>query len=335
MNLQCNNINVSFDGKKILKNINFEIRKGQLVSLLGPSGCGKSTLLKTIAGLITPDDGEILIAGRLVNELPPNKRGTVIVFQDLRLFPNMNVEDNVAFPMKMQGVGKEVRIKKAAELLEMVQLPGFGKRNISQMSGGQLQRVALARALAANPQILLLDEPFSSLDESLRQEMRNLVLSLHRELGITTILVTHDPKEALMISDRIAVMQSGRIAQYDDTRTLYNTPVNRAIADYFGDANYLDGKVTNGVFKSKAVSFSTERQDGLYAAMFRPTAIKLSSDRGEYEIKRIDYMGEHSHITLQACEVKLLLSVVTNDALKIGDRVGVEFDVAKAILMER
>lgn len=334
MNLQCENIHVSYDHQEILHAVNLEIGAPQLVSLLGPSGCGKSTLLKTIAGLIPPDQGQIFINDAPVNHVPPHKRGTVIVFQDLRLFPHMSAEENIAFPLKMQGVSKNQRLKKAADLLEMVQLNGFGKRKISQMSGGQLQRAALARALAANPHVLLLDEPFSSLDENLRQDMRNLVLDIHKELRLTTILVTHDPREALMISDKIAVMLEGRIVQYDDTRTLYNSPVSREVADYFGIANYLDGQVRNGIFESKAACFPVKIKDGSYQAMFRPTAIKLNSDQGEYEIIRIDYMGEHCTITLQHCDIRLMLSVLTNDSLRAGGKVAVEFDTSKAILLK-
>jgi putative spermidine/putrescine transport system ATP-binding protein len=333
LNLICKNINFSYDHKKILRAIDLEIQAGQLVSLLGPSGCGKSTLLKTIAGLLTPAKGEILINDELVNMLPPNKRGTVIVFQDLRLFPNINVEENIAFPLKMQRVNKEARLKRATELLELVRLSGLGRRKINQLSGGQLQRVALARALAANPQILLLDEPFSSLDDNLRQEMRNLVLDLQKRLGITTILVTHDPQEALMVSDMIAVMMDGEIVQYDTTRALYNFPINKAVADYFGNANYLDGRVVNGVFKNKIISFPTDKEDGKYKAMFRPTAVKLSSKQGEYRITKIDYLGEHSNLTLESPGIKLLLSVVTNDNWQVGSNVGIEFDTSKAVVL--
>ena len=334
MDLQCRNIHVSLEQKKILTDINLEIKSGQLISLLGPSGCGKSTLLKTIAGLLTPDEGEILIDGKLINQLPAHKRGTVIVFQDLRLFPNMNVEENIAFPLKMRGVSKVRSLKKAAELLSMVQLEGLGQRQITQMSGGQLQRVALARALATSPQILLLDEPFSSLDENLRQDMRSLLLALHKKLGITTLMVTHDPKEALMISDKIAIMLNGRIVQYDDSRSLYNCPANQAVADYFGPANYIEGEVRSGVFQSNAVCFQTTKKDGKYKAMFRPTAVKLSTGSGNYQIVRIDYMGEHSNITLQGNGLQILLTVISDDELKIGDKAAVEFDTTKAILLE-
>lgn len=332
MNLRCENITVSYEQKEILHSVSLEIKERQLVSLLGPSGCGKSTLLKTIAGLIVPDHGDIIIGGKSVVKLPSYKRGAVIVFQDLRLFPNLNLEENVAFPLKMQGMDKKARLLIANQLLEKVQLNGLAQRKINQISGGQMQRAALARALASNPKILLLDEPFSSLDENLRQDMRSLLVHLQKELGMTTVLVTHDPKEALMISDKIAVMFSGEIVQYDTTRSLYSSPANKGVADYFGDANYIEGRVLNGVFESAIVSFAVSKTEGAYKAMFRPTAVRLSSDQGEYEVIEINYMGEHCKITLQYNDIKLLLSVVTNDSLQLGSRVSIVFDTSKAIL---
>ncbi|MBP1762595.1 MAG: transporter, partial [Firmicutes bacterium] len=215
LQLQMQNISVSINHKLILDELNLDVREGELISLLGPSGCGKSTMLKTIAGLLTPQAGDIIMDDMIANEWPANNREAVIVFQDLRLFPNMSVLDNVAFPLKIRGVDKETRRLQAAKMLESVKLSGLEKRKINEISGGQQQRVALARALAANPKLLLLDEPFASLDDNLRQDMQQLVLDLHREYGITTILVTHDQQEALMMSNRIALMMDGRIVQFD------------------------------------------------------------------------------------------------------------------------
>ncbi|AHF05779.1 ABC transporter ATP-binding protein [Desulfitobacterium metallireducens] len=334
MKLECKKLCVSFNQIEILRSVHFSVEDGELVSLLGPSGCGKSTLLKTIAGLILPDKGDISIDGKSINQLPPYQRRTVIVFQDLRLFPNMNVEENIAFPLKIHGVNTETRLKEARRLLEKVQLGDLGKRKITQMSGGQLQRVALARALASNPKVLLLDEPFSSLDETLRQDMRNLIVQLHRELGIATVLVTHNPKEALMISDRISVMFDGGIVQDDTTRVLYQAPVNQAVADYFGEASYIEGRVVNGVFESRAICFPVSRPNGEYKAMFRPSAIRLISEPGDYEITEIEFLGEHCNITLQYMGVRLLLSVSTNEELQIGRKVSVEFDTARVVLFK-
>lgn len=211
--LNIDNLTVSLNGNVILKNLSLSVDEGEFISLVGSSGCGKSTLLKTIAGINCAESGSIRIDGKLVNDVPAYKREAVIVFQDMRLFPNMTVEDNVAYPLKIRGVDKAERLKKAEELLEDVQLYGLGNRRIWQLSGGQQQRVALARALAAGPNLLLLDEPFSSLDEDLREDMRQLIKSLHKQFGITTIMVTHDIGEAIAMSDRVVRMSSGKIAQ--------------------------------------------------------------------------------------------------------------------------
>ncbi len=213
--LNIDNLTVSLNGNVILKNLSLSVNEGEFISLVGSSGCGKSTLLKTIAGINCAESGSIRIDGKLVNDVPAYRRGTVIVFQDMRLFPNMTVADNVAYPLKIRGVGKAERLKKAEELLEDVQLYGLGNRRIWQLSGGQQQRVALARALAAGPNLLLLDEPFSSLDEDLREDMRQLIKSLHKQFGITTIMVTHDIGEAIAMSDRVIRMSSGKIEPTD------------------------------------------------------------------------------------------------------------------------
>ena len=196
MELELKNISVDLSNKKILKSINLKVHNGEFISLLGSSGCGKSTMLKTIAGIINQNEGSIILGGKVADKIPAYKRKTVIVFQDFRLFPHMTVAENISFPLKMTGTNKTSCREKALVLLEKVQLKGFEDRHVDQMSGGQMQRVALARALAAEPSLLLLDEPFSSLDINLRKDMRELILSLQREYKITPILVTHDKEEA-------------------------------------------------------------------------------------------------------------------------------------------
>jgi putative spermidine/putrescine transport system ATP-binding protein len=209
--LKINDLNVYIDGKEILHNINLEIQNGEFLSLLGPSGCGKTTLLKTIAGLLQAETGSIFLNDTRIDCFPPHKRGIIMVFQDLRLFPHLSVKDNIAFPLKMAGVNKKLRYAQVEAMLEMVKLPSFAERQITQLSGGQQQRVALARALIAKPKALLLDEPFSSFDEDLRADMNNLVHDLQQQLKTTTLLVTHDKNEAKKLSDRIAVMSNGSI----------------------------------------------------------------------------------------------------------------------------
>ena len=209
--LEVNGLFVDIKGQPILKGVDFSVKGGELMGLLGPSGCGKSTLLKAVAGILPPKSGSILIGGEDMANVPPHKRGAVIVFQDMRLFPNMTALENVAFPIKMQGVPKRQRLEQAEQLMKSVQLCGLERRRINELSGGQQQRVALARALAAQPRLLLLDEPFTALDNELKEEIRALVLELHRKFRTTTVLVTHDRQEAFAMADRIAVMRDGRV----------------------------------------------------------------------------------------------------------------------------
>ena len=211
--LDIEDLTVKLNNNTILDNMSLSVMEGEFMSLLGPSGCGKSTLLKTIAGINEVSGGTIKLDGEIINDKPAYKRGAVIVFQDMRLFPNMSVAENVAYPLRIRGMKKAVRLAKAEEYLEAVRLSGLGGRKVTQLSGGQQQRVALARALAAEPRLMLLDEPFSSLDEDLREDMRRLVKELHYKFGMTTVMVTHDRKEALAMADRVAIMSNGRIEQ--------------------------------------------------------------------------------------------------------------------------
>ncbi len=339
MELSLKDISVTLSGEEILKSIDLTIEDGAIISLLGASGCGKSTLLKTIAGIITPSGGSVFLNGSCADNLPPHRRGTVIVFQDLRLFPHMTVADNISFPLKMRGVSKEQCRKTAVELLEKVQLEGYGERKINEMSGGQLQRVALARALAAKPNVLLLDEPFSSLDENLRQDMRKLVLKLQKEYRITTILVTHDRQEALCMSDRIALMKSGKILQYDTPERIYHAPASREVADFFSENAYIDGTVTDHAFTCDIAAFRTEMPDGPYQAVLRPGAVRIGPWDGkrDFQVTEISYRGEDYGISLKDQTNGLVLntSVPSPCMFKVGDLVSVQLDQEKIILLPR
>lgn len=220
--LELKEIHVSLDKKAILTDINLSIKSGEFVTLLGPSGCGKSTLLKTICGLVDISSGYILDDDEIINNSPPNKRNMVLVFQDLRLFPNMNVIDNVAFPLKISGLGKNERREQAEALLDSVGLRNYSKYPVSKLSGGQQQRVALARGLAAKPKHLFLDEAFAGLDQNLRIEMGKLLKSLHEKFKMTTIFVTHSREEALKLSDRIVVMDNGKITECVTPREIFD-----------------------------------------------------------------------------------------------------------------
>ena len=299
MKLVIENLKVKLQKDEILHEVSLEIEDGEFISLLGASGCGKTTLLKSIAGLTEIESGDIRMEDKSLFKVAPEERGTIIVFQDLRLFPHMTVEKNIMFPMELRKIPKDIQKQKVKQLLEDVQLSGYERRKIRELSGGQKQRVALARALAADPKILLLDEPFSGLDEKLRMEMGSLVRRLHEEWKITTILVTHDKREALQMSDRIALMNEGDILQYAAPKDIFYHPISREVADYFGKANYITGVVADGVFKSKCVELATDRADGEVTAMVRPYALKLKTDEGKYSIKDISFMGELVELILE------------------------------------
>lgn len=250
MHVALEHIDLELGGKRILRDVSFTVEDGQFVSVLGESGAGKSTTLKVIAGLVPQDAGRVLFDGTCVDDVPTHRRDTAIVFQDIRLFPNMDVRQNVAFPLKMRNVPKAERASMADAMLEAVQLAGFGDRRTYELSGGQQQRVAVARALAAKPRALLLDEPFSGLDEQLRDEMRKLVSRLHAEFGMTSLMVTHDPDEALVMSDVIVYMSEGRVVQTGSPAELLLHPADDVVRAAFDNSSSIEGVVDDGCFTS-------------------------------------------------------------------------------------
>lgn len=338
MGLELKNISVKLSSKEILKSINLNVKDGEIISLLGPSGCGKSTILNTIAGLIHQDEGSIILEGRIADKIPPHKRQTVIVFQDFRLFPHMTVAENISFPLKMAGINKKESRTKSIELLKKVQLKGFEDRSVNQMSGGQMQRVALARALAADPSILLLDEPFSNLDINLRKDMRELVLELQRELQITTILVTHDQEEALTMSDRIAFMHDGKIEQYDTPENIFKYPVNTIVADYFSDGVYIYGNINNKVFVNKQlnIKLNIDRPNGEYKCLIRPSSVIINpSDNGNFKVEDQIYQGDDYLLKLRKVNTDFQLESIVSDNINIKseDRVNIKLDKNKLIFI--
>ncbi|MDM8356153.1 ABC transporter ATP-binding protein [Pandoraea communis] len=244
--LSIDGVSKRFGAITALKDLSLEVRAGELVALLGPSGCGKTTTLRLIAGFEYPDTGAISIAGRDVTRVPPNLRGLGMVFQNYSLFPHLTVAENIAFGLRMARVPKAEQAASVARMLDLIRLPGFGDRRIAQMSGGQQQRVALARAIVTNPSVLLLDEPLGALDKNLREGMQFELKSLQNELGVTSVMVTHDQEEALTMSDRVVVMHHGRILQAGTPRDVYDRPRTRFVAEFLGAANILPFTVTHG-----------------------------------------------------------------------------------------
>ena len=226
-----------------VSDLTLEVHKGEFLTFLGPSGSGKTTTLRMIGGFETPTAGEVYIRGELANDKPPNKRATRTVFQDLALFPHMAVGGNIEYGLSFQGLNKKERKAKALKALELVDLEGLYERKVATLSGGQKQRVALARALVTEPPILLLDEPLGALDEKLRERMQGELKNLHKKLGITFIAVTHNQEEALTMSDRIAIIDRGRLEQVATARELYESPKSEFVADFIGVANIIRGKI--------------------------------------------------------------------------------------------
>ena len=239
--IELRGITKEFDGERILNAIDLYIRDNEFVTLLGPSGCGKTTTLRIIGGFVTPDEGEVYFDGKKINDLPPYKRQVNTVFQKYALFPHLNVYENIAFSLRLKKVAEEEISVRVKEMLELVALRGFEKRNVTTLSGGQQQRVAIARALISKPRVLLLDEPLGALDLKLRKDMQNELKKIQKQTGIAFIYVTHDQEEALSMSDTVVVMANGVIQQIGTPTDIYNEPKNAFVADFIGESNIIDG----------------------------------------------------------------------------------------------
>ena len=292
---------ISYGGNAVVRGITLDIVPGEFVCLLGPSGCGKTTTLRSIAGLVAVEAGTISIDGQVANLLPAHRRGIGMVFQDLALFPHMTVRQNVAFGLALRGVEDVVIAARVRDMLALLHLEGLEDRLPRQLSGGQQQRVALARSLVVNPSVLLLDEPFAALDRKLREEMRREIRSLQRELGITTVFVTHDQEEALTMSDRVVVMNQGAIEQTGTPGDVYEAPVNRFVLAFVGFSNFLridsigDTRTTQGCrvagvecrLGSLAITGKTIDSAGELA--IRPERIRIASSSSEaVGVNRLD-----------------------------------------------
>ena len=244
--IQIDNVTKAYGKNIVIQGLSAEIQPGEFFTLLGPSGCGKTTLLRMIIGFNSIEGGEIRVDGKVINQIPTNRRNMGMVFQNYAVFPHMSVRDNVAYGLKTRHVPKAERYKRADEILKLVKIDDYADRMPTQLSGGQQQRVALARAIVIQPEVLLMDEPLSNLDAKLRVEMRNVIKRIQRQVGITTVYVTHDQEEALAISDRIAVMHGGVIQQIGTPKHIYQRPANEFVSSFIGLSNFVDAENQNG-----------------------------------------------------------------------------------------
>jgi putative spermidine/putrescine transport system ATP-binding protein len=317
------------DGTRALDPVTLIVARGETLVLLGPSGCGKTTMLRIIAGLEKPDaGGRVLFNDTDVTAIPIEQRNVGMVFQSYALFPNMTVADNIGYGLKIRGIDRNERRKRIAELMALTGIEGLEHRRIDQLSGGQRQRVALARAVAVRPSVLLLDEPLTALDAALRDRLRLELDRLLRELGITTIYVTHDQAEAMVLADRVVVMRKGAIAQIGSPRDIYFAPANRFVAEFIGAANIVEAKVADGVLNLPGgyMRIDDRSLTGPVVAMIRPESIAVVAPEAATlsgRIDRVSFIGDRQRLTVSEASQRLLLIDVPNTLeVKIGERVG-------------
>lgn len=333
MSLELRDLRLSYPGLSL--ELSLDVATGELLTLLGPSGCGKTTTLRLVAGFLAPERGRVLVDGRDVTLLPPEERGVGIVFQDYALFPHMSVAANVAFGPRMQRWPRPEAKARVEELLALVGLAGFGGRRVEELSGGEQQRVALARALAPRPRVLLLDEPLSALDRGLREGLRREIRRIQRDLGITTVYVTHDQEEALALADRVAVMNLGRIAQQGEPREIYRRPASLFVAGFVGTSNQVPGSVVGRDGAGLLVESACGRlrcqgppelaQGDAVVVVFRPQSCRLGSaaqagdNRFAAAVDSVEYFGERSVVRARSGGCELVVAAGDDAAIAPGE----------------
>lgn len=315
-----------------LNDLTLTAQPGELIALLGPSGCGKTTALKAISGLLRPISGDIRVGGASTLGLPPEKRRAAMVFQKALLFPHMSVEANVGFGLKMRRAGRRDTSERVGRALRRVRMDGYAERRPDELSGGQQQRVALARALVTEPGLLLLDEPFSSLDASLRDEMRELLKELQHEGGYTTVFVTHDQEEAVVLAERIALLEQGRLLMYDTPQSFFERPRSRRVAEFFGGANFIPATAENGKSENGRVDtalgklrLSSPAPAGKMTLTIRPEAVRLEGGENSFAARVMStaYLGRHKLCSLRAGGIGLSAALPPDAEVDEGEEVNV------------
>ena len=326
--IELKNISKSFDGQKVLDNINLYIYDNEFLTLLGPSGCGKTTTLRIIGGFESADEGDVIFLGDRINDMPPHKRNVNTVFQRYALFPHLNVFENVAFPLREKKVPKAEINERVTEMLKLVALAGFEKRSVNSLSGGQQQRVAIARALVSKPSVLLLDEPLAALDLKLRKDMQQELKKIQKATGITFVFVTHDQEEALSMSDTVVVMSEGRIQQIGTPVDIYNEPKNAFVADFIGESNILDGVM----MRDRKVSFAGHIFDCVDSGfelkepvdvVVRPEDVDIvPEEKGMLKgvVTSVTFLGVHYEIIVDIDGFKWMIQ--TTDFVDVDEHIG-------------
>lgn len=325
--LELQNIQKKFSNKNVLDGLNLQVKKGERISILGPSGCGKSTTLSIISGLIDDFEGKVILDGEDITSKAANKRNIVIVNQENLLFPHMNVYENIAFGLRVRKKSKDEIDKKVKDLLSDIGLEGYEKKKVSMISGGEKQRVALARALAVEPEVLLLDEAYSSLDTNLRERMRELTIGLQKKHNTTMILVTHDKEEAIIFSDRIAIMLNGKLEQIDYPEEVYTNPKTKSAAKFMVDDNFIEIDGATILIKPEDIDIYKEAdvQNDFENALnkFVKENINLEGKVFSAEVKKVVYSGTKMKYILNIGERTLKVDDFDMNRYEVGDKIGI------------
>ncbi len=339
--IKLKGISKSFDDEKIIDNMDLYIRDKEFITFLGPSGCGKTTTLRIIAGFLQPDSGEVIFDGKVINDIPPHKRNVNTIFQRYALFPHLNVYENIAFGLRLKKISDKEIKETVTEMLALVNLKGFEKRNISSLSGGQQQRVAIARALAVKPKILLLDEPLGALDLKLRKDMQVELKNIQQRLGITFIYVTHDQEEALSMSDTIVVMNEGKIQQIGTPLDIYNEPKNAFVADFIGESNIIEGvmradfqvEMAGNKFKCLDKGFGIDEDVDVVVRPEDVDVVPVNEAMLSGKVTSITFKGVHYEIIVEIKGFKWMIQ--STDYQEVGSTIGIYIEPDAIHIMKK